>query len=129
MRRSRRLLSLAAAAGAAALLPLAGPAAPAQAADAVCAAGYLCVWDQTSYEGRKAVFKDTNKSWAGYFINNKDASWANAGTSGLNACVWGDEYSMVWGWGGGVKVISAGTSSAKDAYRAYKGSSNSWGNC
>ncbi|MGW3168406.1 peptidase inhibitor family I36 protein [Streptomyces sp. NPDC001142] len=130
----RRILVPVLTAGFAAALTIAGPASGASASVSVtgtasCPSGYLCVWDQTSYNGNIYKFSGTNKSWTSWAINDHDASWYNHGTSGLKACIWGDEYSVIWGWGGGLKSVASGTSSPSDSNRAYKGSSNSWGNC
>ncbi|MFD9104646.1 peptidase inhibitor family I36 protein [Streptomyces virginiae] len=112
----------------AAAFTVAGPATSASAAPsgtAACPSGYLCVWDQTNYQGNMYKFAGSNSSWAAWAINNHDSSWYNHGTSGLNACVW--QYEGYWG---DVKVIRAGTSSpGPDNAHAHEGSSNSWGNC
>ncbi|MCX4773753.1 peptidase inhibitor family I36 protein [Streptomyces sp. NBC_01285] len=99
-----------------------GPVAPAQAATADCPSGYLCLWDQTHYNGNMSKFKDANASWSGYNINNRDSSWYNHGTSGLNACIWQGYY-----YTGSVKIVASGTSSPQDAAHAHQGSSNNWG--
>ncbi|MEE1805844.1 peptidase inhibitor family I36 protein [Streptomyces sp. BE133] len=118
--RLTRVLPLVAAATIAAVFL--GPVSSAQAATADCPSGYLCVWDQTSYNGKMYKFKDSNASWSGYAIENHDSSWYNHGTSGLNACVW--QYSY---YTGSVKVVASGTSSPQDAAHAHLGSSNNWG--
>ncbi|MFI9213941.1 peptidase inhibitor family I36 protein [Streptomyces sp. NPDC053253] len=111
--------------GFAAALTLAGPASSASAAGtADCPRGYLCVWDQTNYQGNMYKFSGTNFSWGSWAIDNHDSSWYNNGTSGLNACVW-----QGVGYTGSVKAIRSGTSSPSDATHAHRGSSNSWGNC
>ncbi|MGW2659151.1 peptidase inhibitor family I36 protein [Streptomyces sp. NPDC001478] len=117
--RLNRVLPLVAAATAAVFL---GPVSPAQAATADCPSGYLCVWDQTSYNGKMYKFSGSNSSWSAWAIENHDSSWYNHGTSGLNACIW--QYP---GYLGSVKVVASGTSSPQDAAHAHLGSSNNWG--
>ncbi|MEV0787590.1 peptidase inhibitor family I36 protein [Streptomyces sp. NPDC050423] len=60
--RLTRVLPLVAAAVAAVFL---GPVAPAQAATADCPSGYLCVWDQTSYNGHMYKFSGSNSDGCG----------------------------------------------------------------
>ncbi|MER5349404.1 peptidase inhibitor family I36 protein [Kitasatospora sp. NPDC002551] len=98
-----------------------GPVPGAHAAGtADCPRGWLCVWDQTDYQGHMFKFKDANATWPAA-IENHDASWFNNGTSGLTACIWqGGAYT------GTVKAVKAGASSPRDSAHAHRGSSNDW---